>query len=190
MAKILTENRIPCLIGTVPFPHKYKDVSDYYADGNSLADLISDAVDGVTFLANKITDPEEFEKFARRVCRYLSAPQVDVFFSKITAENFNGDFIRTLQKECKKAPPDDIVAKEILAQHELLYHPNSSFYEYDGKCWQVKFDKQIEQYISHNLGIYSTGPRIASILRVIQSLVVTDQLFNMNPVVNFINGTL
>ena len=190
MAKILTENRISCLIGTVPFPHKYKDVSDYYADGNSLADLISDAVDGVTFLANKITDPEEFETFARRVCRYLSAPQVDVFFSKITAENFNGDFIRTLQKECKKAPPDDIIAKEIISQHTLLYNPNLSFYEYNGKYWETKSDTQIENYISQALGIYSTGPRLSSIIRVIKSLVVTDKLFNMNPVVNFINGTL
>ena len=190
MAKILTENRIPCLIGTVPFAHKYKDVSDYYADGNSLADLISDAVDGVTFLANKITDPEEFEAFARGVCRYLSAPQVDVFFSKITADNFNGDFIKTLQKECKKAPPDDIVAKEIISQHTLLYNPNLSFYEYNGKYWETKSDTQIENYISQALGIYSTGPRLSSIIRVIKSLVVTDKLFNMNPVVNFINGTL
>lgn len=190
MAKILTENRIPCLIGTVPFSHKYKDVSDYYADGNALADLINDAVDGVTFLANKITDPEEFENFARRVCRYLSAPQVETFFSKITTDNFNADFIRTLAKECKKAPPDDIVAKEIISQHTLLYNPNLSFYEYNGKYWETKSDTQIENYISKALGIYSTGPRLSSISRVIKSLVVTDSLFNMNPVVNFINGTL
>jgi putative DNA primase/helicase len=190
MAKILTENRIPCLIGTVPFPHKYKDVSDYYADGNSLADLISDAVDGVTFLANKITDPEEFEKFARRVCRYLSAPQVDVFFSKITAENLNADFIRTLAKECKKAPPDDLIAKEIISQHKLLYNPKTSFFEYNGRYWEEKTDTEIENYISQALGIYSTGPRLSSVLRVIKSLVVTNQILNMNPVVNFINGTL
>jgi putative DNA primase/helicase len=190
MAKILTENRIPCLIGTVPFPHKYKDVSDYYADGNSLADLISTAVDGVTFLANKITDPEEFETFARRVCRYLSAPQVDVFFSKITADNFNADFIRTLQKECRKAPPDDIIAKEIISQHKLLYNPKTSFFEYNGRYWEEKTDTEIENYISKALGIYSTGPRLSSISRVVKSLVVTNQILNMNPVVNFINGTL
>lgn len=190
MAKILTENRIPCLIGTVPFSHKYKDVSDYYADGNSLADLITDAVDGVTFLANKITDPQEFETFARKVCRYWSAPQVDVFFNKLKDTELPTDFLKTLCKECKKAPPDDVVAKEIISQHTLLYHPNLSFYEYNGKYWETKSDTQVEQYISHNLGIYSTGPRLSSIIRVIKSLVVTDQLFNMNPVVNFINGTL
>ncbi len=189
MAKILTENRIPCLIGTVPFPHKYKDVSDYYADGNSLADLINSAVDGVAFLADKIIDPEEFEKFARRVCRYLSAPQVDVFFGKLNTE-LPADFIKTLQKECKKAPPDDIIAKEIISQHTLMYNPNLSFYEYNGKYWETKSDTQIENYISKALGIYSTGPRLSSISRVIKSLVVTDSLFNMNPVVNFINGTL
>ena len=189
MAKILTENRISCLIGTVPFPHKYKDVSDYYADGNNLADLITDAVDGTEFLASKITDPTEFETFARKICRYLSAPQVDVFFSKLSTE-FPDGFIKTLCKECKKAPPDDLIAKEIISQHKLMYNPRTSFFEYNGKCWDEKMDKQIEQYISQALGIYSTGPRIASILRVIQSITVTDKLFNMNPVMNFINGTL
>ena len=190
MAKILTENRISCLIGTVPFPHKYKDVSDYYADGNLLTDLIDNAVDATTFLADKIADPEEFEKFARSVCRYLSAPQVDVFFGKLNNDNFNADFIRTLSKECKKAPPDDLIAKEIISQHNLLYNPKISFFEYNGKCWDMKDDTEIEQYISKALGIYSTGPRLSSILRVIKSATVTDQLFNMNPVVNFINGTL
>lgn len=189
MAKILTENRIPCLVGTVPFSHKYKDVSDYYADGNSLTDLINDAVDGVTFLAEKIADPDEFEAFARKVCRYMSAPQVDVFFGKLNSD-LPAEFLKTLCKECKKAPPDDLVAKEIISEHKLLYHPFLSFYEYDGKCWTARFDTQVEQYISHNLGIYSTGTRLSSILRVIKSLVVTDQLFNLNPVVNFINGTL
>ena len=189
MAKILTENRIPCLIGTVPFPHKYKDVSDYYADGNSLADLITDAVDGVTFLAEKITDPEEFEKFARSVCRYLSAPQVDIFFDKLET-TLPDSFIRTLAKECKKAPPDDLIAEEIIKQHTLLYDPRTSFFEYNGKCWDAKSDTQIEQYIKNALGIYSTGPRLSSILRVIKSAVVTDQLMNMNSVINFINGTL
>lgn len=188
-AELLTKNRIPCIVGTVPFPHKYKDVSDYYADGNSLADLINDAVNGITFLAEKITDTDEFETFARKVCRYMSAPQVDVFFSKLNSD-LPLDFLKTLRSECKKAPPDDLVAKEIISEHQLLFHPSLSFYEYDGKCWTERFDVQIEQYIEQALGVYSTGSRLASILRVIKSLVVTDQLFNMNPVMNFINGTL
>jgi DNA-binding protein HU-beta len=54
----------------------------------------------------------------------------------------------------------------------------------------MKDDTQIEQYISQALGIYSTGPRLSSILRVIKSATVTDKLFNMNSVINFINGTL
>ena len=190
MTKILTENRISCLIGTVPFPHKYKDVSDYYADGNNLTNLIDNATDGTTFLADKFTDPEEFEAFARSVCRFLSAPQVDVFFGKLNNDNFNADFIKTLSKECKKAPPDDLIAKEIISQHKLLYHPRISFFEYNGKCWDMKEEKEIENYISKALGIYTTGSRIASVLRIIQSLTVTNKLFNMNPVVNFINGTI
>ncbi|MBQ8766069.1 MAG: toprim domain-containing protein [Clostridia bacterium] len=191
MARILTENRIPCLIGTVPFPHKYKDVSDYYADGNSLTDLIDNAVDGISFLADKITDTKDFEKYARKVCRFMSAPQVDTFFETIAlSEKFSCSFLKTLLKECKKAPNDMFIADEVLKKHKLLYNPKISFFEYNGKYWERKTNEGIENYIREELGPYVTGPRLSSILRVIKASVVTEQLFNMKPIFNLINGAI
>ena len=189
MARILIENRIPCVVGNVPVT--YKDISEYYADNGNLADIITNAIDGVEFLASKITDPKAFEDFARRVCRYMSKPSVDMFFKKITfTDNFDADWLKSLCKDCKAAPLDKIIADEIIANHRLLYNEKISFYEYNGRYWTMRTDTEITAYITAALGQYSTGSKITSILKVIKSAVVTDKLFNVQPVINFINGTL
>lgn len=189
MVKILTENRIPCTVGSVP--PTYKDISEYYADGGKLSDVISQATDGITFLALHITDTDEFETFAQRVCRYMSKPSVELFFKEVAkTDTFDPDWLKALCAECKKAPPDDVVAKEILAKHKLLYNPSVSFFEYNGRFWDKQPDQAVEKYIKLALGTYATGQRLSSIIRLIKAQVVTTQLFNMNPVMNFINGTL
>lgn len=189
IAKILTENRIPCVIGQVPVT--YKDISEYYADGGDLSLIISDAVDGNKFLASKITDQKEFDEFARRVCRYMSKPDVDMFFkSIIPTTKFDPDWLKSLCKDCKSAPLDKMIADEVTATHKLLYNEKISFFEYNGTFWNSKTDTEISGYIADALGPYATGPKIASILKVIKSDVVTNKLFNVNPVINFINGTL
>ena len=189
MAKILTENRIPCIVGKVP--PQYKDVSEYYADRGDLSKLIENAVDSVEFLASKITDFDEFSDFAHDVCRFMAAPKVDIFFKTVSkSDTFDEDALKTLCKECKKAPSDEMIVKDVLKNHKLLYDPRISFFEYNGKFWEMKSDTEIEQYISDYLSVYVTGPRLSSALRVIKSNVVTTELFNMNPVINFINGTL
>lgn len=187
MTRILIENRIPCIVGKVP--PLYKDVSEYYADGGSLAELISNATDGISFLAEKITDFDDFETYARRVCRYMTKPKVDMFF-KPFYDKFPPDAVKTLQKECKSAPMDKLIADEILSRHTLIYNPRVSFFEYNNKFWEAKSDTQIESYIADCLGPYATGPRISSCLRVIKSRIFNDTLMNTKPVVNFINGTL
>jgi P4 family phage/plasmid primase-like protien len=189
MTKLLTEYRIPCIVGKVP--PTYKDISEYYADGGKLSEIIDSATDGLEFLAANITDPTDLEAFAKKVCRYKTAMQVDAFFKPIQhSEKFDADQLKSLIKDCKKAPPDDVIAKEVLAKNKLLYNPNTSFYKYNGKCWDAMTDTAVEGIICEKLGMYATGPRLSSILRVIKGMVVTDQLFNRNPVMNFINGTL
>lgn len=189
MTEILIENRIPCLVGTVPEPHK--DVSEYYAYGNSLQPLIDTAKDGITFMAEKITDITEFETFAHKVCRFMSKTQVDVFFRHVADHSdLPRDILLTLCKECKKPPSDELIAKEVLAKHHLLYNPKISFFEYNGKYWERKPNEAIENYIRTELGPYVTGQKLSSISRVIKATVVTEQLFNMKPILNLINGAI
>lgn len=187
MTKILTENRIPCVVGTVP--ELYKDISEYYTDGGNLANIISTAKNGTEFLASKITDRDEFEAFARKVCRYMTKPSVDLFFHNASPE-FPADWLKTLCKDCKSSPNDDAIAKEIIGKYKLLYNPKVSFFEYNGKYWESKTDHAIEKYINSALGSYATGPKLSSVLRLIKARTETTQLFNVAPVVNFINGTL
>lgn len=189
MTRILIENRIPCVVGSVPVT--YKDISEYYADGGDLSTIVNSAIDGIEFLASKITDTTEFEQFARRVCRYMSKPTVDMFFKKITfTDTFDADWLKSLCKDCKSAPLDKIIADEIISNHRLLYNEKISFYEYNGRYWTMRTDTEIAAYITSALGPYATGSKITSILKVIKSAVVTDKLFNVQPVINFINGTL
>ena len=189
MAEILIENRIPCLVGSVPEPHK--DVSEYYAYGNSLQPLIDNAKDGITFMAEKITDTDKLEKFAKKACRFMSATQVDAFFSNLAEHStVDNKILNTLCKECKKPPSDQFIATEVLSKHRLLYNPKISFFEYNGKYWERKPNEAIEDYIRVELGPYVTGQKLSSISRVIKATVVTEQLFNMKPVLNLINGAI
>ena len=189
MAQILIENRIPCIVGTVP--GGYKDVSEYYAAGRDLSFIISSAVDGTEFLASKITNKSDFNDFARKVCRYMSKPDVDMFFKSVAQHStFDPDWLKALCKDCKSAPLDRAIAEEITAKYRLLYNEKISFFEYNGTFWTSKTDTEISAYIADALGPYATGPKITSILKVIKSAVVTNKLFNVSPVINFINGTL
>ena len=189
MAKILTEKRIPCVIGKVPAP--YKDISEYYAAGHDLSFIINSATDGIEFLATKMTDPKEFNAFARQACRYMQKPDVDMFFKSVGQHtNFDPDWLKSLCKDCKAPPLDKTIAEEVTAKYRLLYNEKISFFQYNGTYWSSKTDTEISGYIADALGPYATGPRIASVLKVIKSDVVTNKLFNVNPVINFINGTL
>ena len=189
MAKILTEKRIPCVIGKIPA--MYKDVSEVFADNGKLSDIIDSATDGIEFLASKITDRDEFNAFARKVCRYMSKPDVDMFFKSVgKSTTFDPDWLKALCKDCKVPPLDKAIAEEVTEKYKLLYNEKISFFQYNGTYWTSKTDTEISAYIADALGPYATGPKITSILKVIKSAVVTNKLFNVNPVINFINGTL
>jgi putative DNA primase/helicase len=77
-----------------------------------------------------------------------------------------------------------------MAKHKLLYNPKISFFEFNGRYWEKKSNESIEKYISKFLGPYSTGPKLASISRIIKAKTVTDELFNMKPILNLINGAI
>ncbi len=189
MTKILIENRIPCIVGKVPAT--YKDISEYYADGGNLQEIITTAKDGITFIAELITDIKELETFARKVCRYMTTAEINTFFRDIEkATDFDPEDLKELKKECKKPPSDNDIAKEVIAKHKLLYNPKISFFEFNGRYWEKKSNENIEKYISNFLGPYSTGPKLSSISRIIKAKTVTDELFNMKPILNLINGAI
>lgn len=189
MAKLLSERRIPFIVGKVP--PQYKDVSDYYAAHGNLADLITNAENGIEFLGAVLDDKADFNNFARDICRFMPRPDVEDFFRKIRQKSrLDPEWLKSLEKDCKLAPADKYVAQLVLKNHDLIYNDKISFFEYSGKCWTPKTDVEIGAYIDDVLGIYTTGPRISSVTKIIKSLCSSTQIMNSAHVMNFINGTL
>lgn len=188
LGMLLFERRIP--FDVLEIPHKYKDVSDYYADGGDLKAL--ELRDGIFYLAGSITDKDEFKKFAYKAARIMDRAELAEMFAFVSkTERFAPIWLKEIQGSCYKAPPEPVIVSEILDKHKLLYVPNVGFYEYvpQGK-WTLLNDEIIHGYISDALGVFRSGSKLEPIKKLLRPEVLTTQVFDRAPVVNFINGTL
>lgn len=191
MAKLLFTNRIPFVVGKVP--PGFKDVSEYYQVRGNLQSLVDDSVDGVTALCSMLTDQGEFEQIVRRACRYMTKSDVALLFTEIQrVSQWPADWLKVLSKECSSAPSEDSIVKELASKCKIKYHRSLGFVEYNGKFWERITDETVMGYIGDILGVYRTGTRLSSILKVFKSEVNTEELLDLNrhAVMNFINGTL
>lgn len=190
MSTILTRNRIPFVVGTVPTP--YHDISEYYAAGGDLQRIIDSAEPGAEYIASRMTDFSELEKFMYTVARHTKRTQLEELFARLRdTRRWNEKSLAALQKSCTTAPPENIVADEILGQHQLVYIPSVGFYEYSGGVWVKYSDEHIGSYIDKTLGEFSTHQRVKSITGLIKTRALrSDIAFDRSPVWNFVNGTL
>jgi P4 family phage/plasmid primase-like protien len=190
MSGILTRNRIPFIVGTVPMP--YHDISEYYAAGGDLSRIISSAEDGVTYLATRITDFAALESFVYAVARHTKRTALDNLFSRLRElRRWDADALKSLHKSATTAPPENIVADEILRAYQLVYIPSVGFYEYRTGVWTRKSDDSIGSYVDAALGEFSTNQRVNAIVGLVRKRALREDIvFNNTPVWNFINGTL
>lgn len=189
-AELLTKHRIPFIVGTVPPP--YHDISEYYAAGGDLSHIISNAEDGISYLASRFTDFSELEKFVYTVARHTKRTQLDNLFATLrSSRRWDSDALKSLHKSATTAPPENIVADEILGTHQLVYIPSVGFYEYNSGVWTRITDETIQSYADKTLGEFSTYQRTKAITGLIKTRALrTDIQFNAKPVWNFVNGTL
>ena len=191
MAKILFSHNIPFVVGNIPAG--YKDVSEYYQAGESLQELVDGATDGVTALCGMLNDQSEFEAVVRKACRFLTKSDVAMLFAKIIRLNkWDEDWLKVLKSECSSAPSEDAIVKEVTSNHKLKHHGTLGFVEYNGKYWERIADEAIMAYIGDALGVYRTGNKVSSILKLVRAETNSESLMDMNrhAVINFINGTL
>lgn len=191
MAKILFTSNIPFIVGKVP--RGYKDVSEYYQAGGNLQELIDDAQDGVAALCTMLTDQKDFEQTIRKACRYMTKSDVAMLFTKIDRQDkWDPAWLKVLKQECSAAPSEDSISKEVTEKYDLKYHRSLGFVQYNGKYWERVTDETVMGYIGDALGVYRTGTKLTSILKVVKAEINTNELLEMNrrPVMNFINGTL
>ncbi len=191
LSEFLFNNHIQFI--TAQIPDKYKDISEYYADGNSLDNLVKRAESGIVALCKHITDKDDFKRFAFNASRFIDKPDLAELFeiAKQNLSDVSTIWLSELKKKCFSAPSENQIANLITEKHKLRYIEELGFYEYTNKnYWQHKNDTEILSYIGDELGIYRTGSRTRSILTLIKSDTVTTELFNQKPLFNFLNGTL
>ena len=189
-AELLTKYRIPFVVGTVPTP--YHDISEYYAAGGDLQRIIDSAEDGVSYIASRMTDFSELEKFVYTIARHTKRTQMDELLSKLKKlDRWKDKSLVDLFKSATTAPPENIVANEILDAYQLIYVPAVGFYEYSNGLWNRRSDDLIGRYVDITLSEFSTHQRVNAVVGLLRRRALReDVVFNNTPVWNFVNGTL
>lgn len=190
MSEILTRNHIPFIVGTVPPP--YHDVSEYFAAGGNLSMIIDNAEPGISYIASRFTEFSDLERFIYTVARHTKRTELENIFATIRNTNrWNDNALKSLLKSATTAPPENIVADEILRDHKLVYLPDVGFYEYSHGVWTRINDATIKSYADKSYGVFSTAQRVNAICSLAKVRALRDDIvFDQQPVWNFINGTL
>lgn len=189
MAELLTRNRIPFVVGTVPQP--YHDVSEFYAAGGRLTTIIDSAQDGTSYIASTFTDFADLERFIYTVARHTKRSKLDSLLDHLKRTSaFDPKRLDSLFRSATTAPPENIIADEILKQYQLVFIPAGCFYEYSGGVWVKRPDVHIKSYADRAYGEFSTAQRINAICNLLKTRALRDVQFNKQPVWNFVNGTL
>ena len=188
-ASLLSRNRIPFIVGTVPTP--YKDISEYYAAGGDLSRIIDSADDGLNYICSTFREFELLEKFIYSVARYVKRTKLDELFSRLRQSGrWNNDALTSLYKSCTTAPPENLIADEILRERQLVYVNAIGFYEYKSGYWHRTPDGVVKSYADRAYGEFSTAQRINAICNLLKTRALQDITFDRAPVWNFTNGTL
>lgn len=189
MSELLTRNRIPFIVGSVPTP--WHDISEYYAAGGDLQRIIDSAEPGVQYIASRLPTFEALESFMYTVARYTKRTALENLFSQLKRlTDYDPKRLDSLLKSCVTAPPETVVADEILRNHQLISVPSVGFYEYTGGVWTRQPDEIIQTYADRAYGEFSTYQRVKSMVGLLRTRATKTVTFNQRPVWNFINGTL
>jgi len=189
MSELLTRNRIPFIVGTVPKP--YHDISEYYASGGDLTRIITDAQPGIQYIASRFTNFDDLENHIYSIARYTKRSAMDSLLEHlIRVTDFDSKRLTQLFRAATTAPPENIVADEILREHNLVYVHAVGFYEYYRGVWNKLNDGIIAGYADQAYGEFSTANRVSAITKLLKTRALRDVEFNKQPVWNFINGTL
>lgn len=189
MAELLTKNRIPFVVGTVPQP--YHDVSEYYAANGKLSVILDTAENGLYYISSKFHKFEELENFVYATARYTKRSVMDGLLEHlIRVTSFDSKRLTQLFRAATTAPPETIIADEIMKSHNLVYIHAVGFYEYMNGFWNRLNDGIIGGYADQAYGEFSTNNRAKAIIGLLKIRALADVTFNTQPVWNFINGTL
>lgn len=185
MSKALFQHHVNFCCGTLP--RGVKDVSDYYADGGDLKELVTSAEDGVAVLCRRMTDRQEFKTFIFQAARYVGKAELVELFELV---DFPKAWLEQVKKQALAPPPEDLIVKEVVEKYRIKFFDALGFYEYESGVWKRRGDSEIKAYIADALGCYRTGSRVHSVFSLLKAETVSTERFNTQPVFNFRNCVL
>lgn len=190
MARILLKEHIPFIVGHVP--DQFKDVSEYFAADGSLPALISNAMNGITYLCNLYSNVEELSQFLRPIARKYGAYEVRNIISNLAdSGRLTAAELKELAKRALTPPGELEVAEKLMQKHRLIYTDTAGFYEYTGRVWQRVTDTEVRRYANSEYGKFATSKGCANAVNLLKNLVVDNTVvFDKQPLVTFPNGTL
>ena len=186
MAKQLFSHRITFVCGALP--EGYKDISEYYADGGDLFELVQSAESGIAMLAKRITDRDEFKKFVYEAARFVDEPELTELFDNVT--QFPQTWLAAVMKKALRPPIEKIIIQEITKARSLKYVEGLGFYEYTHGVWQKRADNLVRNYLADLLGYWASGSKLDTTLKYLKAETTTEELFNRQAVFNFRNCVL
>ena len=189
-AELLTQYRVPFVVGTVPPP--YHDISEYYAAGGDLRRVVDSSEDGRIYIASRFTAFSDLERYIYTLARHTKRTDLETIFAALRrTTTFDTKQLDALFKSATTAPPENIVADEILKNHRLVYIPDVGFYEYASGVWTRIGSAVVKSYADQTYGEFSTSQRVNAVCNLVGIRALrADIQFDKRPVWNFVNGTL
>ena len=196
LAQKLIKNNIS--FNVINIPEKYnstpiKDINDYYKVSHELNSLLeNNSIDDLTYIANYFKGKkEEFTDFCYKLARIKPEEDINYLLDVVEREGiFDSDWIKEFRRKVTKYPPQNIVAKEILKEYELVYNEKFVFYRFNGSIWEQKTETDIKHLIDKKLGNFSTNNLITGVLGLVKSKCNKNVEFNKKNVLTFKNGVL
>ncbi len=196
IAQKLIKNNIS--FNVINIPEKYnstpiKDINDYYKVSHELNFLLeNNSIDDLTYIANYFKGKkEEFTDFCYKLARIKPEEDINYLLDVVDREGiFDSDWIKEFRRKVTKNPPQNIVAKEILKEYELVYNEKFVFYRFNGSVWEQKTETDIKHLIDKKLGNFSTNNLINGVLGLVKSKCNKNVEFNKKNVLTFKNGVL
>lgn len=177
---------------------KCKDISDYYAAGGNLADLVAHATNGIEALTKSvhstddfreiITDCADFMKKSELVelsrnCREIDNKLKGIIISEATRKNENDIAIEMVGGR-------DKYGTVYKPKYILRYVEGMGFYEYVHGVYERRTELQIKGYIQDVMGGAFRRCKANDILENLKLRCLVNDEFNKKPIFNFTNGIL
>lgn len=182
---LLFKNKIKFTVASIPEP--FKDISDYYAAGNEIADLT--VTDGLTHLISSFEHATDFRDFIMQASRFCDRLTIASLIESAT--QFSKRELKAIDQAANACPLESKIADEIIAEHQLIYIDQVGFYLWNGYIWEKRTDVYIRQLADIQYGkFFATAQRCNAVCNLLKARTLVNIAFDRKPVLTFLNGTL